>query len=478
MSIEKLTVHQLYTRYQNRELKPTEVAEAYIQSYKKNSHINAYIEHFTQEAQEKAESLTSNTENSSLLWGIPGAVKDNFAVKGKGQSCASKMLQNYIAPYDSSVVEQLNQENFINLGRLNLDEFAMGSTGRYSAYGPTENPLDAERVIGGSSGGSAAAVASYQSAFTIGSDTGGSSRLPASYAGVCGFKPTYGAISRYGLNAFAPSFDVPGILAHTPEDIAMVYQHLRKHDTRDQIIRNIDFEWSRVQEMPSLKGTKIAFFDALLERADTDVVRIYEHIKTLLKEAGATLIPVKLDLEEYLIKTYYILTCSEASSTLSRFDGMRYGGDPSIAPTDVETLVAQNRTQNMGHEVMRRILMGNYFVMSANYDKWYMRALHVRGLLVEKLNALSLHEGASLWLWPGFHEAALINAPERDNYTSDSVAVLANLYGGPAVAIPTGVGGHGLPVSVQIAGAVGNDERVLQLANFIYKQENWKNLRY
>ncbi|NIZ19351.1 amidase family protein [Entomospira culicis] len=475
MSIKQLTAYQVHQAYQKGELTPPEVVAAYAQSHQETPEINAFIEHFGADAMAKANALTKN-QDASLLWGIPGALKDNISVKNKKLTCASAMLENYTSPYDSSIVEQLNRAQFINLGRLNMDEFAMGSTGRYSSHGATRNPLDAQRVAGGSSSGSAAAVAAHQALFTIGTDTGGSSRLPASYTGVCGFKPTYGAISRYGVNMLSPSFDVPGILAHTPEDIAMVYQSLLKEDTRDQIVRPIAYRFDNVRKQPSLKGVKIGLLDSLLDRADADVVKAYALVKQLLLDAGAELVPFDLGVESELIKVYYILMCSEAATTLSRFDGARYGN--AVDASDIESLIAQTRIQRLGHEVVRRILMGNYFLMEENYAQWYMRALHIRGQLVERFTQVGKEMGATLWLWPGFHEAAMISAPERDNYASDIVAVAANLYGGPAVALPVMKGSHGLPVSVQIAGTVGNDEAVLQLADLIYRQVNWQNRRY
>lgn len=474
MTIQDLTIHQLYHAYANREVFPSEVLAVYIKNYQDRTKLNAFIEHFTDSALEQAHRLDKLFDVNTLLWAVPGAIKDNFSIINKHLTCASMMLGNYISPYSSSVVEQLIEQKFINLGRLNMDEFAMGSTGRYSAYGAALNPLDQNRVAGGSSSGSAVAVAAGQALFSIGSDTGGSSRLPASYTGICGFKPTYGTISRYGMVAFAPSFDVPGILAKTPLDIAMVYQGLLKEDLRDQIMKPNSFNWKNVNDTPNLKGVKVALFDSLLNRADNDVITAYNDAKQFLKDAGAEFVSVSLDLEDYLIKIYYILTCSEAASSLSRFDGARYGS--SVPASDIENLIAKTRSQHLGHEVTRRILMGNYFLMSNNYDNWYKKALHIRSELVSKLNALFRDEDTSIWLWPGFHEASLVSASEYDSYTSDIVSVAANLYGGPAIAIPTKKGRHQLPVSIQIAGSIGSDETVLQVAHFIYRHMNWKNM--
>jgi aspartyl-tRNA(Asn)/glutamyl-tRNA(Gln) amidotransferase subunit A len=476
VSIEKLTINQIRDAYQNNQLSPTDVVGAYAKSYQDGVDINAYVEHFGDEAMASAKALDATKAKSALLWGIPGAIKDNFSIKGKGLSCASNLLKGYVSPYDSSVVEQLNAQHFINIGRLNMDEFAMGSTGTYSSYGATLNPLDITRLPGGSSSGSAAAVAAHQCAFSMGSDTGGSVRLPASYTGVCGFKPSYGAVSRYGLTAFAPSFDVPGIMAHTPQDIAMVYQSLLKPDLRDQILKSLAFDWQQVAQSPQLKGLKIARFDTLLERADASVVKAYQEVCQLLSDAGAILKPVTLGLEEYLIKMYYIITCSEAATSLSRFDGARYG-DAAKADS-IESLTAQTRGQKMGHEVQRRILMGNYFLTAEHQEQWYKKALAMRAALVSKLTDLSVKDSCDVWLLPGFHEAALINTPDSDNYSSDSVAVLANLYGGPAVALPVSKGANQLPVSVQLMGTRSNDQQVLQVADFIYRQHNWKSMQY
>jgi aspartyl-tRNA(Asn)/glutamyl-tRNA(Gln) amidotransferase subunit A len=465
MQPNKLTLTEIISGYKKKEFKPSELVAAYKKEYEAHKELNAYIEFFD-EAEEKARELEAKAKGSQPLWGIPGAIKDNFAVKGKGQTCASHILQGYISPTDSVVVDRLNKNGFINLGRVNMDEMAMGATGRYSYYGPTLNPLDHNRVVGGSSSGSACAVAADMAAFSMGSDTGGSSRLPASNTGICGFKPTYGAIPRSGLAAFAPSLDVPGILAKTPEDIAVVFDAVAGSSRLDESSINVDKAGLLTAEPVSLKGKKIGCFTKFAAKAHTTVLNAFEHVKDYLRSEGAVLIDIDLEVESHLLNIYYTTACSEAASSLSRYDGARYG-----LKLDAETsdkLFRKTRTEGFGHEVQRRILLGNYFLREENYKDWYEKALHIRQRLRNKINSLT-QDDINIFLIPGFNEAALIDAPEEDNYTSDLVSVFANLSGIPALALPVKEGENKLPVSIQLSGAHGQDAKILKLGQMLYK---------
>lgn len=470
MSVNQLSLTQLSVALAKGELKPSTLVKSYYDAYCVQQDLNAYVEFF-EDALELAQVLDTQRPTGHPLWAMPGAIKDNFSVKNRYLSCASQMLANYVSPYTSTLVQRLEEVNFINLGRLNMDEFAMGATGRYSVHGPTLNPLDKMRVPGGSSSGSASAVAAHTTAFALGSDTGGSSRLPASYTGVCGFKPSHGALSRYGLTAFAPSLDVPGILAQTPADIAMVFHALAGVDTFDESTRSVNITALAPIQPLSLKGVKIASFSSLMKRADISVQVAYAKAEAWFVAQGAVLKEVDLGFEDTLLRTYYAICCSEAASSLARFDGARYG--LKLQADTIEELFCQTRHDGFGHEVRRRILLGNYFLKEENYDQWYNKAAHIRNALRERIIEIA-QNGCQLFLWPGFHEASPIDAPPVDNYTSDLVGVLANLFGGPALAMPIHSGEAGLPVSVQLSGVWGNDAQVLQTGSQLYTDLAWR----
>ncbi len=470
MSVNQLSLTQLSAALAKGELKPSTLVQAYYDAYRNQLDLNAYVEFF-EDALEAAHAMDSQRPSGNPLWAMPGAIKDNFSVKNRKLSCASQMLENYVSPYTSTLVSRLEEASFINLGRLNMDEFAMGATGHYSAHGPTLNPLDKLRVPGGSSSGSASAVAAHTAAFTLGSDTGGSSRLPASYTGVCGFKPSHGALSRYGLTAFAPSLDVPGIIAQTPADIAVVFHALAGVDKMDESTRPVNTTTLVPLQPLSLKGMKVASFSGLMQRADASVQAAYAKAVAWLVAQGAVLEEVELGLEDTLLRTYYATCCSEAASSLARFDGARYG--LKLQAGTIEELFCQTRHDGFGHEVRRRILLGNYFLKEENYDQWYNKAAHIRNALRERVIEIT-NNGCQLFLWPGFHEASPIDAPSADSYTSDLVGVLANLFGGPALAMPIHTGPAGLPVSVQLSGAWGSDATVLQAGAQLYTDLAWR----
>jgi aspartyl-tRNA(Asn)/glutamyl-tRNA(Gln) amidotransferase subunit A len=465
MEINQLTLAQIMAGYQKGQFKPSELVASYYKAYQLLPKLNAYVEFFEEALTEAKKFDDQPIRADQLLWAIPGAIKDNFAVKNHLMTCASKVLQGFVSPVDAVVVERLNKAGFINLGRLNMDEMAMGGAGLYSCYGPTLNPLDKNRVSGGSSSGSASAVAANMAAFALGSDTGGSSRLPASYTGVCGFKPSYGALPRSGLAAFSPSLDVPGIVAKTPLDIALVFKAIAGISPADETTIEVDTTGLYPINKPNIKGTKIGFFHKFLQYVHPDVVKATMMAKDYLVSEGAQLVEVDLGLEDVLLKVYYNTACAEAASSLSRYDGARYG--IKVKAETSEHLFNLSRSEGFGSEVQRRILMGNYFLLAENYNFTYAKAQRIRSYLRHQLNGLA-KQGISLFLVPGFNEANPINAPEEDNYSSDNVGVLANLTGTPSLAMPIDCGKNGLPVSVQVAGMQGNDNAVLQLANTMF----------
>ncbi len=466
MGINKLTIQEQHELLKKKEIKPSQLVQAYEKAYQESKNLNAYLEFF-EDAKEQAAQLDTQEPQDHVLWAIPGAIKDNIAMKNRKMTCASKILENFVSPYDATVIKRLAKAQCVNLGRLNHDEFAIGASGFYSAFGPTLNPLDAQRFPGGSSSGSAVAVAAGLASFALGTDTGGSCRLPASYCGVFGFKPTYGTIPRDGVAEYAPSLDTVGILARCPQDIDFIYQQISGKDIMDESSRDRQEYFCNCDKEVSLKGLKVAVFRRLLERCRPAVQQAFQQAYDLLKSEGAEFKDVELDVEDILLNTYYITACSEAASSLSRYDGARYGLYLDAKGKTMDQLYAQTRTAGLGHEVQRRILLGNFFLSGQNYQQWYAKALSIRQHLADRSEELA-REGFCTYLLPGFDEAQKIDASEEDTYSSDLVGVFANLMGVPALALPLSSGKHALPVSFQLSGARGSDRRVLSIGQQFY----------
>ncbi|MGL4525204.1 MAG: amidase family protein [Spirochaetia bacterium] len=469
MEINKKTIQEQRRLLVANEIQPIDLLEAVQKSYESQKDLNAYLEFF-EDAKDQAKAIPRINAESPNLMGIPGGIKDNIAIKDRHMSCASRMLENYISPYNATVVESLDKQGFVNTGRLNHDEFAIGASGAYSAFGPTLNPLDKERFCGGSSSGSAVCVAAGMASFALGTDTGGSSRLPASYCGIYGFKPTYGAISRYGVAEYAPSLDTVGILARCPADIEIVFDVITGEDVMDETTQGIARQIEKHRCM-SFKGLKVAIFEKLLQRTHPSVQAAFQKAYDCLKHEGAQFKSVDLGMEDILLSVYYITACSEAASSLSRYDGARYGFCPDFKGKSIEELYCEARTQGLGHEVQRRILLGNYFLSEKNYNQWYGKASSMRRALIEKADILA-KEGYDIYLLPGFNEAQPINASEEDTYASDLVGVFANLMGVPALCLPLHSGDHGLPVSFQLSGARGSDRKVLDVGEQLHQRLN------
>jgi aspartyl-tRNA(Asn)/glutamyl-tRNA(Gln) amidotransferase subunit A len=392
--------------------------------------------------------------------GIPILLKDNIQVKGWSVTSASKILQGYVAPYDATVVEKLRAHGFAPFGRANMDEFAMGSTTESSYYGITRNPRDPERVPGGSSGGSAAAVAAGIAIAALGSDTGGSIRQPAAYCGVVGLKPTYGRVSRYGLAAYASSLDQIGPITQNVEDAAILYDAIKGHDPKDStsadkseppIYGNID---------PDRKLT-IAVIDNYIEQADTAVQAAHAKAVSALESAGHTIVHRTMTNTKYDIATYYILATAEAATNLARYDGIRYGRRAE-GVADVEELYFKTRSEGFGDEVKRRILLGNFVLSSGYYDAYYLKAQKVRHLIRDEFNAL--FEAADLILSPVAPSVAPRIGEMTDPlqmYTSDMYTLGVNLVGLPALALPVADDPEtGMPVGLQLI-AKAFDEKTL-----------------
>jgi aspartyl-tRNA(Asn)/glutamyl-tRNA(Gln) amidotransferase subunit A len=411
----------------------------------------------------------------SVLDGVPIALKDNLAAAGEPCGCASRILEGYVSPFDATAVARLREAGAIVVGRTNMDEFAMGSSTEHSAHGPTRNPWDLSRSPGGSSGGSAAAVAAGVVPLAFGSDTGGSIRQPAAFTGVVGMKPTYGRVSRFGLVAFASSLDQIGPLARTAEDCALGLDLVSGHDPRDST--SLPEPPTRCRE--ALGGGATGLVIGLpreylaVDGADPDVLRAVEEAARELEKAGAALREVTLPHTRHAVATYYLIATAEASSNLARFDGVRYGRRAPGA-SGLTDLYERSRSEGFGPEVKRRILLGTYVLSAGYYDAYYRKAQQVRSLL--RRDFAAAFEGCDALLTPTAPEVAF-RLGERTSdplrmYLSDVYTVSANLAGVPAVSLPCGFA-HGLPVGLQLVGRAGDDATPLRLADAFQRRTDF-----
>ena len=410
------------------------------------------------------------------LDGIPVGLKDVIAVEGQPLTCSSRMLANYVSPYDATVSARLKAAGMIPWGRLNMDEFAMGSSTENSAFGPTANPWDLSRVPGGSSGGAAAAVAAGEVPVSLGSDTGGSIRQPAALCGIVGLKPTYGLVSRYGLAAFASSLDQIGVLAHTVEDAALLLGVIAGHDPRDSTsfattVPDYRAELSRRQG-PWRLGLPREFFGAGL---DPEVAAAVKQAVDFYRRAGCEIREVSMPFtSEYAIAAYYVIATAEASSNLARYDGVRYG-HRSPAATDAIDLYFKSRAEGFGEEVKRRIILGTYVLSSGYYDAYYLRAQKVRTLIRDEF--VRVFQECDALLSPTSPTAAFrIGEKFADPlamYLNDIYTIGVNLAGLPGISVPCGFTGGGLPVGLQIIGQPFREAEMLAIARAYEQGHDW-----
>jgi aspartyl-tRNA(Asn)/glutamyl-tRNA(Gln) amidotransferase subunit A len=409
------------------------------------------------------------------LTGIPIAQKDIFCAKGWLTTCGSRMLSNFVSPYDAHVVEQLNAAGAVNLGKTNMDEFAMGSSSETSYYGPVRNPWDVYAVPGGSSGGSAAAVAARLAAGAIGTDTGGSIRQPAALSGICGLKPTYGVVSRYGMVAFASSLDQGGPMARTAEDLAVMMNVMAGFDARDSTSLEREREdYTRELGKP-IKGTKIGLpKEFLAEGAAPGVVKAIEAAVAEFRRLGCETVEVSLPNMKLSVPVYYVLAPAEASSNLARYDGVRYG---YRAPeySDLADLYKKTRAQGFGEEVKRRILIGTYVLSHGYYDAYYIQAQKVRRLIARDF--AEAFKRCDVIMGPtspttAFRIGEKAGDPVR-MYLSDIYTIPANLAGLPGMSIPCGFDAKGLPVGLQIIGNYFAEAKMLNLAHQYQQATDW-----
>lgn len=453
-----------------RKISLEQLVKSYLQRIEERKSINAFVEVYAEEALEKARQLDSKHqkgEKMGQLFGMVLGIKDNICYKNHGVSASSKMLENYVSPYSATAVEKLTNEDVIIIGRLSCDEFAMGSSNEKSYFGEVKNPLDETRVPGGSSGGSAAAVAANLCLASLGSDTGGSIRQPASFCGNIGFKPTYGRISRYGLLAYGSSFDQIGPIAHNLDDAELLYLIMAGKDKMDSTSSSKEVIKS---DLSSSKKYKFAIFDSVINNASLqpEVKQSLDNLITQLKEKGHEVNTVHFPYLDYLVPTYYVLTTAEASSNLSRYDGIHFGYRSPNA-TDLESTYLLSRSEGFGKEVKRRIMLGTFVLSAGYFDAYYTKAQKVRNIITTSMKDL-LNEYDFI-LSPTTPSTAFKFGEKSSDpvamYLEDIFTVLANIVGMPAISVPFGKDENNLPIGMQLMANQFNDNTLFEAAHQI-----------
>ena len=456
--ILNMPVTLLTEKIADKQLSSKEITEAYLENINKtDSEIGAYLTVTAESAIKTAEETDKKIaagEKLGTLAGIPGGIKDNMCTKGVKTTCASKMLENFVPCYSSTAVEKLNEQGFVMLGKLNMDEFAMGSTNENSYFKPVKNPVNTERVPGGSSGGSAAAVAAKEAAFTLGSDTGGSIRQPAAFCGVVGMKPTYGTVSRYGLVAFASSLDQIGPLTKNVKDNALILNAIAGHDPKDATCIGGGRPDYTAEIGKDVKGMTVGlpteFFG---DGVSADVKDAVLAAAKRYEKLGANIEEVKLPSLKHALSAYYVISSAEASSNLARFDGIRYGYRSENAET-LDDIYKNSRSEGFGPEVQRRIMLGTFALSSGYYDAYYKKALQVRTLVVRDYN--KVFEKCDFIISPVAPTTAYRLGEKTDNplemYMGDIYSVPINIAGVPSLSLPCGKDGDNMPIGMQLIG--------------------------
>lgn len=476
MELTNLTAIELIDLLFKNEITLEEIISAYL---KKIQTIDKKIKSFVHLDPEQVLEKAQNIKNGTLR-GLPIAIKDNICVKGQLTTCASKILKDFRPPYNATVIEKLEQEGALIIGKVNMDEFAFGSSCETSSYGPTSNPWNIERAPGGSSGGSAASVAARLIPWALGSDTGGSIRQPASLCGIVGLKPTYGRVSRYGLIAFASSLDQIGTLTQNVKDAALLLNIISGYDQNDSTSANIDVPDYLNCLNDNIKGLKIGMpKEYFIDGMDKEVKQIVLGAIDVLKKLGAQVEEISLPHTEYAVATYYIIAPSEASSNLERFDGVQYGlRKIKGEKTDESNLIdmyMKTRGEGFGQEAKRRIILGTYSLSSGYYDAYYLKALKVRTKIGEDFN--KAFEKFDCIVTPTSPTGAF-KLGERTNdplamYLSDIFTIPANLTGIPAISVPCGFTKENLPVGLHLMGKAFDEQMILNVAYAYEQNTDW-----
>lgn len=475
MKLFEQPAHVLHDMLVNKEITSLELTEAVLARIDEvEGDVKAYLTITRDEAIAQAKAVDEKIakgETISFLEGIPGAIKDNICTKGVKTTCASKILQNFVAPYDATVMTKLKAQNPVIIGKANMDEFAMGGSTENSAFQKTGNPWNTECVPGGSSGGSAAAVAAGTAVWALGSDTGGSIRQPASFCGVVGMKPTYGRVSRYGLVAYASSLDQIGPITKDVTDCAHILNIISGRDEMDSTSVNEevpDFTKALVEDVKGLKvGIPKEYF---VKGMDPDVEKTVREAIDKLKELGAEILEISLPNTDYAISTYYLISPAEAATNLARYDGVSYGERAEDA-ADLVEMMTKTRTKYLGEEVKRRIMIGNYALSAGYYDAYYLKALKVRRLIKEDFD--KAFEQVDVIVCPTAPTPAYKIGEKISNplemYLQDACTVPLNLAGLPGISVPCGYSSDNMPIGLQIIGKALDEETILRVA-YTYEQ--------
>ena len=470
MDLEKMTALELAEKIKQRQISVLDgVKTVFAEIEKKENRIHAYLDIYKKEAYARARQVEKGIAEgiyTGPLAGVPVAVKDNICVRGKKTTCASRMLENFVPPYQAEAVSRLEQAGMIVIGKTNMDEFAMGSTTETSAYGITRNPWNTDHVPGGSSGGSCAAVAAGEAYLALGSDTGGSIRQPSSFCGVTGVKPTYGTVSRYGLIAYASSLDQIGPIGKNTADCAALLEVIAGRDPKDSTSldrKDLDFSGSVDQKITGMKfGIPKEY---LAKGLDGEVKNSFMEALKILTGQGAIVEFFSVGTMEYMIPAYYIIASAEASSNLERFDGVKYG----YRAADYEGLhdmYYRTRTEGFGEEVKRRIMLGSFVLSSGYYDAYYLKALRAKALIRREFDRA--FEKYDVILAPAApHTAPRIGESLKDPlamYLGDIYTVAVNLCGLPAISVPCGIDSKGLPIGIQMIGNRFEEKKIFRSA--------------
>ena len=477
MKLYEYTVHELVEKLEKGEVTSEEITRSYFDRIKEiDPKVKAYVSTLEDEAIAKAKKVDEDRKSGkpvSKFAGIPIGIKDNMCITGTKTTCSSKMLEKFVAPYDATVIEKLKNEDAVVLGKLNMDEFAMGGSTEHSAFFKTKNPWDLDRVPGGSSGGSAAAVAADIAPWALGSDTGGSIRQPASLCGIVGLKPTYGLVSRYGLVAFASSLDQIGPLTKDVTDAAMLLNIIAGHDEKDSTSIDVaekDYTKSLVNDV---KGMRIGLPKEYLGEGINEEVR--EAILAVAKkyeEMGAIVEDCSFEVGQYATSVYYIIACAEASSNLGRFDGIRYGYRTEKFE-NLKDIYKNSRSEGFGPEVKRRIMLGTYVLSSGYYDAYYKKAQKVRTVIKNSYD--ELFKKYDLLLTPTSPTTAFKIGEKSNNplemYLADICTVPVNIGGLPGISVPCALDSKGMPIGFQLLAKAFDEEKLLRAA-YSYEQNS------
>ena len=475
MKLFEQPAHVLHDMLVNKEITSLELTQAVLARIDEvEGDVQAYLTITREEALAQAKAVDEKIakgEEIAFLEGIPGAIKDNICTKGIKTTCASKILQKFVPPYDATVMQKLEAQNPVVLGKTNLDEFAMGGSNENSAFHATCNPWNTDCVPGGSSGGSAAAVAAGTAVWALGSDTGGSIRQPASFCGVVGMKPTYGRVSRYGLVAYASSLDQIGPITKDVTDCAHILNIIAGRDEMDSTSLDVqvpDFTKALVQDVKGLKiGLPKEYF---VKGMDTEVEAAVKNGVKELEKLGAEVVEISLPNTDYAISTYYLIAPAEAATNLARYDGVSYGERAEDA-ADLVEMMTKTRTQYLGEEVKRRIMIGNYALSAGYYDAYYLKALKVRRLVKEDYD--KAFKDVDVIICPAAPSVAYKIGEKISNplemYLQDACTVPLNLAGLPGISVPCGYNKDKMPIGMQIIGKALDEETILRVA-YTYEQ--------